>query len=185
MKVSNKTIPVQASLHTLKGCSIMLEHLLTANRVFENAGFERPYKLNTNDEMLQAFCMGLEEGHISTYRFASDNAQFEALAPLGNWRTDNDDGSKAESVFVSFVDTDAIAVKFVYTLSKFGVAISRGYLLDLVSKYNNLLEEQKKKTQTELIGEITYRHLLLGLCQGCWIWQMDFVSWILISLKVW
>jgi hypothetical protein len=146
-KITNKTIPVEATITTLKGVMTIIELLRTANNVFDRAGFESPYKMNDNDLGLLAFGMALFDGSIDNYRHdgISDEV-IKPFKPLVEW-VNEEGNSGVTKVFTSFVDTDKVAVKFVYTANKFGVAISRGYLLDLVARYNNLEQEHNKKTE--------------------------------------
>ena len=144
-KINNKTIPVEATLSTVKGITQMIELLMSANDVFERAGFEKPYKMDDNDKGLVSFGMALHDGSIDTYRYNISKEDSKQFQPLCDW-TESGGKTGVNNVFVSFVDTDKVAVKFVYTNTKFGVAISRGYLLDLVARYNNLQQEYNKRT---------------------------------------
>ena len=147
VKINNNTIPVEASLTTLRGITGILQHLDTANDTFKRAGFDCPYKFSKEDKVLMAFGQIMTGGnrYNNWNNMIDEKNQRKSLETLEDWQTDKDH-STIQNVFISLVDSLKSGMKFVFTPSKFGVVISRGYLLDIVGRYNNLMAEAKKAT---------------------------------------
>tara|TARA_R110000851_G_scaffold127909_3_gene260068 strand:- start:113 stop:973 length:861 start_codon:yes stop_codon:yes gene_type:complete len=145
MKVNTNTIPVEASLTTLKGIVSILDNLQSANESFKNAGFDCPYKLSADDNTLMSFGQVLLGGYNKGYHHLSNTSHRDSIQKLEQWN-ENESNHGIDKVFISFVDTKQSGMKFVFTPSKFGVVISRGYLLDCVSRSNNLKGEANKAT---------------------------------------
>jgi hypothetical protein len=146
MKVNTNTIPVEASLTTLKGIVQILDSLDNANVTFKNAGFDSPYKLSADDKTLMAMGQILVGGYNNSYDSLDNKSHKESLRSLESWECNSRGTHGIDKVFISFVDTKQSGMKFVFTPSKFGVVITRGYLLDLVGRSNNLSAEAKKAT---------------------------------------